>query len=188
MLNSEATRERIIDEIEKLRANLGVNDLGIVAFSGYEWIGERGEFYILPYDGDPKRPSETAISAADIFRAMPNSRGKVVLWLDTCHSGQMAKEMEDVNPTIMTFASCAANEMSVELESARGGLFTSTLVRGLDGEADKNKDGLVALDELAEFAASTTRTVGSKQGIIQNPVIAGAPGSLPVTAPAKHEN
>jgi hypothetical protein len=54
--------------------------------------------------------------------------------------------------------------------------------RGLEGEADKDRNGLVTVHAPAEFAALTTRTIGSESGIVQNLVIAGTPSTLPVTA------
>ena len=189
LLNSDATRDRVVAEIASLRAKLGMKDVGIVAFAGIEGVGKRGEFYILPFDAQLESLENTAISTEDVFRAMPNARGQVVFLLDTCRSGLMAKELERVNPTIMTFASCSADERSYEYKDfgeQGGGAFTTAVVAGLEGEADTDHDGLVSLPELGAFAAARTRDL--VDGVLlekgrQNPVISGDLRSIILTTP-----
>lgn len=188
LLNSDATRPRIMDELRRLSAELQNGSLSIVAFSGIEVVDKAGTFYILPFGSDPEKPGKTAISAADINEALGEPVGELILFMDTCRSAQMARAMSVTNPRAVTFASAAANEYCYEDDSfgeSGGGAFSSALVSGLEGKADSNKDGLVTVAELAVFAPAETRRLVEPLGFNQHPMILGNPLPSVVTLPGK---
>jgi hypothetical protein len=54
-------------------------------------------------------------------------------------------------PTTIVFAAAGANQQALADSKLGGGLFTSSLVRGLNGAADFNRDGNVTADELSVY-------------------------------------
>ena len=49
----------------------------------------------------------------------------------------------------------ASSEKGFAQEMGGNGLFTAAILEGLDGAADTNGDGLVGIDELKNYAATT---------------------------------
>lgn len=66
--------------------------------------------------------------------------------------------------------SSMSNEYSLEQSGIRQGIFSHFLIRGLNGEADTNKDGIVSVVELFEFVKLNVLSHTNRR---QTPVIAG---------------
>ncbi len=66
--------------------------------------------------------------------------------------------------------SSKADETSLESAGLRQGVFSHFLIRGLKGEADKDKNKTVTVEELYEFVAQNVRDYTGNR---QSPVIKG---------------
>lgn len=67
------------------------------------------------------------------------------------------------------FSSSRGGEFSYESDSIQNGYFTYELLRGMAGtKGDKNKDGVVSVDELREYVI---KNVSESTGGLQNPVV-----------------
>jgi hypothetical protein len=173
LYNSDATRAKVLSEIRMLRDRLNRDEVAIIAFAGIELVADK--FYLLPHDADSSDPTNTAISADDIFSVMPNAKGQIIFLLDTCHSARFGEELHQINPGIITLASCSQSELAYESKPFRkggGGAFTTAVGKGLKGAADANGDGAITLAELAEFARVETPKIPATSGP-QHPVIIG---------------
>ncbi|HMG15262.1 MAG TPA: hypothetical protein VK590_07450, partial [Saprospiraceae bacterium] len=63
-----------------------------------------------------------------------------------------------------------SEETSLESQGLRQGVFSHFLIRGMKGEADKNKDNIVTIKELYEYIYENVKEyTGDKQ----TPVISG---------------
>ena len=72
-------------------------------------------------------------------------------------------------------------EVSLELAEFGHGLFTYYLLRGLQGEADLNRDGIVSLQELYEYVEQQVSQKARSVGGNQHPVMKGElEGVLPL--------
>ena len=100
-----------------------------------------------------------------------------VLITDACHSGAITPETDrgQVNATLLDlqkslFSLTASRDREQSFESANWGgghgIFTYYVVKGLEGEADTNGDGVVSADELAEYVHTNVRLATNAQ---QNP-------------------
>jgi hypothetical protein len=182
LLDSEASRRMILANLLELKESVGPEDLGIVSFSGYEYYSaEKEEFYILPYDADSDAQNRNALSAQDLYDALQDCKGKVTVWLDTCNSGKMASQLARLNPQIATFASTQAGSYCYEFSDIEGGVFTSAMVEGLRGAADRNRDHVVTLSELALFVPNKAFEIVNQRGLVQDVVITGALDDTAVT-------
>ena len=105
--------------------------------------------------------------------------GKVVAPLDACHSGSLAEGLRPSRPDnlvrdlvtddygVVVMCSSLGREYSLESPETKAGFFTRSVVDGLSGAADFNKDGLVYIHELDRYAALRVRLLS---GGTQHPV------------------
>ncbi|MDC0993955.1 caspase family protein [Alphaproteobacteria bacterium] len=138
-----------------------------VFFAGHGLASDNGEkMYLLPYDGSPELLDDTAILRdrlfSDIAGANPRS---VTVFLDTCYSGTTRgtdmliasrpiaiKAMEKSVPDNFTvFTAAAGDQTAKPLEEAKHGMFSYFLMKGMEGEADRNSDNKITAGELHQY-------------------------------------
>jgi formylglycine-generating enzyme required for sulfatase activity len=158
------------------------DDLLLLYFSGHGVLDERGQLYLAVKDTERDFLSATAIPAAYISEAMDNSRSRrQVLILDCCHSGAFGRTKRAIGSSVGTARAFEGNgygrivltasdvtEYAWEGDQVKGeaetSVFTHHLVQGLrTGEADKDADGLITLDELYDYVYEQVVTQASKQ-------------------------
>jgi hypothetical protein len=161
--------------------NRGIDDLLLVHLSCHGVKDEDGRLYFATTDTETDHLDATSIPSEFLNRLMTRSRSRrVVLLLDCCYSGAFARgwmsragdrvdiqERFDGRGRIVLTAS-SAMEYSFEGDQLSGegrpSVFTSALVEGLStGEADRNRDGYVSVDELYDFAYDRVREVTPSQ-------------------------
>jgi len=141
-----------------------------IFFAGHGLASDDGQkMYLLPYDGAPELLDDTAILRdrlfSDIASANPRS---VTVFLDTCYSGttrgtdmliasrpiaiKALKQSVPDNFTVMTAA--RGDQTAKPLEEAKHGMFSYFLMKGMEGEADKNQDNKITAGELHSYVQS----------------------------------
>jgi hypothetical protein len=142
---------------------------------------EDGRLYFATPDTEMDHLDATSIPSEFVNRLMTRSRSRrVLLLLDCCYSGAFARgwmsragdgvdirERFDGRGRIVLTAS-SAMEYSFEGDELSGegrpSVFTSALVQGLStGEADRNRDGYISVDELYDFAYDQVRAATPSQ-------------------------
>jgi hypothetical protein len=104
-------------------------------------------------------------------------RGKSkILLTDACHSGAITPEdtqhinrtLTDLQKSLFSLTASRDRERSFESPDWGGGhgIFTYYVVKGMEGSADENADGVVTADELAEYVHTNVRQATQGQ---QNP-------------------
>jgi len=156
--------------------------------------------YLIPSDADPDDLYSTAFPMDElqtIFGRIEAER--VVVFLDACYSGAAggrtfaskktrAVNVDDLFLERLTRAKGRAiltasrpAEVSLELADLGHGLFTYYLLRGLQGAADLNRDGIVSLQELYEYVEQQVSQKARAVGGNQHPVMKGElEGVLPL--------
>ena len=122
--------------------------------------------YLLPYDGAPELLGDTAVSRDRLFSeiAQANPRS-VTVFLDTCYSGATrgkdvllasrpiaTRAKEQVVPEGFTVLTAAAGDQTAKpLEEAKRGIISYFLMKGMEGDADANKDNQTTAVELHAY-------------------------------------
>jgi tetratricopeptide (TPR) repeat protein len=190
LLNEKATAAEIYGALDWLIDEARENDRIIIYFSGHgdietKTVRQRG--FLLAHDSP--RAGYKVGGTIDITTLqdyletlVSENKARVLLVTDACRSGKLAGGAAGATHTtaalqenwakITKVLSSQAGELSGESkEWGNGhGIFTYTLLNGLWGMADSNKDGLVSLSELNIYLS---QEVPKATGESQHPVISG---------------
>ncbi len=169
-------------QIEEVFSESRPDDVLLLHFSGHGLKSESGELFFAAANTRPNRLGSTAVSADFVQRQMRTSRSRsVVLLLDCCYGGAFAQGVKvraagDANvldsfPQGKTgggrgravITASSAMEFAFEGDQLsdqrpRPSAFTSALVEGLaTGDADRDEDGWVSLNELYDYVFDKVR-------------------------------
>ncbi len=170
------------EEIEGFFQGRTSHDLLVLYFSCHGIKDDRGQLYFATKTTKLDRLASTSIPAAFVADQMYQSRARqIVLLLDCCYSGAFTRglihhagEKVDLDRfasrgRAVLFAS-SAMEYAFELDGSElsgGGVasvFTRTIVHGLrTGDADRDGDGLVSVEELYDHTLAQVRLLTPKQ-------------------------
>jgi hypothetical protein len=169
--------------VEEFFADRRPDDLLLVHFSCHGVKDEDGELYFAAANTQLRRLGATAVAADFVNRRMNRSRSRrVVLLLDCCYAGAFERGMTaradgavgikdhfgGRGRAVITASSAMEYAFEGEELTAHGSLapsvFTRALVTGLKtGEADRDQDGMVALDELYDYVYDQVRAATPNQ-------------------------
>ena len=150
-------------------------------FAGHGLASDDGkDLFILPYDGDTALLEDTAISRLELISLIEKVNPKsVTMFFDTCYSGQTRDEKnlvaslrpillkaaeQDTPNNFHIFSASNNNQTSGSIEEAKHGIFSYYLMKGLEGNADGNKDDQITNGELFAYLATNV----SKESFTQN--------------------
>jgi tetratricopeptide (TPR) repeat protein/uncharacterized caspase-like protein len=169
LTGAKATLVAIRRELEEWLPSVAKeNDRVLVYFAGHGFVVQ-GQAYLAPYDIEPARISQTAYPMATLGSVFGKIRAKwKVLLTDSCHSGAVAPDTDiqtinrsliDMTRSVFSLTASRDRERSFESPDWGGGhgIFTYYVVRGLEGEADHNRNGIVTADELGEYVRTNVR-------------------------------
>lgn len=169
-------------QIEDLFSESRADDVLLLHFSCHGLKSESGELFFAARNTRPNRLGSTAVSADFVQRCMKASRSRcIVLFLDCCYGGAFSQGVTvrasgEVN-VLDSFHSeklgggrgraviTASNSMEYAFEGdhladdhRQPSVFTTALVEGLaTGEADRDEDGWVSLNELYDYVFDKVR-------------------------------
>lgn len=143
-------------------------DRVLIYFAGHGFV-YRGKAYLAPYDIDLGNIGATGYGMDALGAAIGSkirARSKIVL-TDACHSGAITPEdtqsinrsLADLQKSVFSLTASRDRERSFESPDWGGGhgIFTYYVVKGMEGSADENGDGIVTADELAEYVHVNVR-------------------------------
>lgn len=208
LVNGDATTSEVKRAIRVFLAATGPDDLVLLYFACHgapDLTGVAKPLYLLTHDADLRDIAGTALPMDDIAWCMNNyvRASRVVIIADACYSAGLVTGGRDPAPPTAMIVNQYLQKLS---ESPRGigyltsarkdqqsledvkwggghGVFTWFLLEGLQGAADgygsgRVKDGLVTLDELAEYVTDRVRHETDRH---QEPLLGG--GDFPRTFP-----
>jgi tetratricopeptide (TPR) repeat protein len=179
LAGSRATLANVRRELEQwLPGAAKEDDRVLIYFAGHGFVFG-GHGYLAPYDFDVKQPEATGYPMESLGRVIGTSikaKWKVLL-TDSCHSGAITPETKpelvngkllSLDPSLFSLTASRDREQSLESPDLGGGhgVFTYYVVKGMEGAADENRDGIVNADELAEYVHRNVREYTQGQ---QNP-------------------
>ena len=131
------------------------------------------EIYLLSHRTIPQVLDQTAIQRKKLFDNIVSTQPRsVTVFLDTCYSGTSRNEetlvaqrglaiepMKQSTPDNFTVFSAAGMKQTAKmLDEAEHGLFSYYLMKGMEGDADSNKDRQITSGELHNYVlANVTR-------------------------------
>ncbi len=138
-----------------------------IFYAGHGLATDDGsEMYLLPYDGAPQLLERTAISRKQLFNDIAASNPKsVTVFLDTCYSGTtrgtetliasrpiaIKAKQQDIPEGFTVMTAAAGDQTAKPLEEAKHGMFSYFLMKGMEGDADANKDNRITAGELHAY-------------------------------------
>jgi hypothetical protein len=182
------------------RVRPGQSDV-FVYYSGHSVPDpETREAYFAPYDCDPAYAKVTGYSLKTFYEQLSRLPARsVTVVLDACFSGQTAQNevlLKGISPALLmvndpamtlpngvVFTSSTAQQVSSWYPEKKHGLFTYFFLKGLQGEADANRDRGVTVAEIDRYVGENVpywaRRLNNRE---QTPQVRGAaPGRVLVT-------
>ncbi len=145
--------------------------------------------YLIPYDIDPNYTS-TGYALEELFLNLGQiSARSVTIVVDACFSGGTrdgSPLLADSRPVyietisaaipknVVVFSAASGNEVSSAYKSKKHGLFTYFFLKGLNGEADSNKDKKITILEMYDYLEDTIPSQASKMDREQHPTLMGS--------------
>ncbi len=178
LIGSRATLANLRRELEEWLPSVAkAPDRVLIYFAGHGFVYQ-GRAYLAPHDFDPAGVAQTGYAMdtlGSIIGSKIAARSKVLL-TDSCHSGaitpedtqQINRRLADLSKSLFSLTASRDRERSFESPDWGGGhgIFTYYVVKGMEGSADENGDGVVTADELAEYVHTQVRQATNGQ---QNP-------------------
>jgi len=145
-----------------------------VFFAGHGLVSESDkEIYLLPQSAIPQVLDQTAIQRKKLFDDIASTQPRsVTVFLDTCYSGTSRNEetlvahrgvtivpiKQSIPDNFTVFSAAGMTQTAKILHEAEHGLFSYYLMRGMEGDADSNKDRQITSGELHKYVlANVTR-------------------------------
>ena len=166
-----------------------------VFYSGHGLPAADGKgLYLLPVATDRDFVDKTAVLQSEINAALQAAKPKsVTLFLDSCYSG-LAKTGElllasarplvlqsklAAFPTEFTVISAAQHDqISSSSPELKHGIFSYYLMKGMEGEADENKDGKITVGEMHAYLADRVARQAGAVNRLQTPQLLGDPSRV----------
>ena len=166
LLNEEATRARILYELDRIAGVVRPEDtfLFYAASHGVQ-NAVRGGFLLIPHDAGAAVVGDvltrSALDEATLVAALSRVRARnALLLLDTCHAGQFeVEELADVGQETGRYLLAASGPLQLAMDSydGRNGVFLTAVREALQGGAPQDREGVV---EALSFGEYVTRRVG----------------------------
>ena len=139
-----------------------------VFFSGHGYPGLDGQgLYFLPHGVDKDYMDRTAVKQKEVIAALQAVQPKAVtMFIDSCYSGQTRagdtlvagskpialKQTEMTYPSDFTVITASnMDQISWSSNDLKHGIFSYYLMKGMEGDADANKDGKITASEMHEY-------------------------------------
>lgn len=212
LLDEQATLTEIKSAMGTFLArNAGEDDMVCIYFAGHgspelDPTGKADdnlEKFIVPYDAKKDDLFGYGLSM-DTIRKILDERiesKRAIFFIDSCYSGEAGgrtfsrpdfgvrnitisekfiEQLSGEGRIIVTASK--PDELSLETDELKHGLFTYYLVEGLKGKADLNADGVVTVDELYKYVYEQVEKKARQLGGTQHPLKKGTiVGEIPLT-------
>lgn len=200
LTDEQATMRNIKTAIGKeIRCRAESKDSVIIFYAGHgapemdtDSNSDNMKKYLVPTEAELDNLQATGIAMSEIQMFLKRFVAKqVFFFIDSCYSG-IAGGRTFQSPHFQTRAiqkndflynmggegrfimtACDVNEVSIEVPKLKHGLFSYYLIKGLKGFADRDKDGLVTIDELYDYIFENVKRDASKFGGSMSPLKTG---------------
>ena len=172
LTDAQATKGNILDGLEWLQRQATGKDVAVLFFAGHGINDPTGGFYFLPVEADLEKLKRTGVSQFDITSTVAGIAGKVLVFMDACHSGNLLGKLKrrgvvGVNSVIneltsaengaVVFSSATGRQYALENKEWGNGAFTKGVVEGIRGKADYNATGRITLNMLDLYVSERVK-------------------------------
>jgi len=180
LYDDQATRENILKAFDRLMdpRRISKDDRVFIFFAGHgvtRTIGGKEKGYIMPVDGVMEKFASTAISTDQLHEFQEAIPAKHLFYvMDACYSGTIftrgiglrselfTSKAEAISKftsrkTRVAITAGSKDEQVVDLSDQGISVFTFYFLRGLDGDADVDRDEIITSSELADYVAKNVR-------------------------------
>jgi hypothetical protein len=189
LTDSKANRTELLKAMRSwMRTEVNGKSDVYIFFAGHGLASADGsKTYLLPADGDRDLLDETSILRDDLIASAKGAK-TITLFLDTCYSGGTRTNevlLADARPiaivpdksalpsNVTVLAAASGSQLSSTYEAAQQGLFSYWLMKGLEGDADTNKDKKITAGELHEYVARQVGPMAQRRNRQQDPQLMG---------------
>jgi hypothetical protein len=161
LADQKATKDEILDGLDWIQKETTSKDVAIIFLAGHGVNDPGGLYYFLPVNVQTERLKRTGVAFSDIKNTVASLAGKIVVFLDTCHAGNImgkrrgaldvtgvVNELTTADSGAVVFASSTGNQYSIEDPAWGNGAFTKALVEGITGKADYTGKGRITINML----------------------------------------
>jgi WD40 repeat protein len=164
LVDKDANKDGILNGLEWIQNQTTSKDVAMVFISGHGLNDNNGRLYYLPVNFNLENFKSTGLPADEITMTFSNIKGKVIYFMDTCHSGNLKlttsrgigemdltgliNELTSAENGTIVFCSSAGKQVSVESPEWGNGAFTKALLEGLGGKADYLGKGTITVNQL----------------------------------------
>lgn len=197
LLDENAHKKKIMEAFEGFK-KVTPDDRILIYFAGHGTTkpGSDGgrDAYLVPFDTNVQNLESTAIPMNVIASAMEMiPTQNVIFIIDSCYSGNsigrsfpfgpQTRDFDDPKPFVSAIAgkegrvvitSAKPNQVALELDNLKHGLFSYFLLEAMRGFADQDGNGLVSLIEAYGYISNRVVQVSKELGWEQNPQFSGA--------------
>ena len=174
LIDREATTASVYDALSWLTAVCKQNDVVYFYFAGHGDMESQTMYklgFLLTYNTPRTNYINNAVRIEDLNNfantLSTKNKARVVLITDACHSGTLAgndyrgnylvgEQLRTRLANEIRITSCGPNELAMEHEAWGGGrgVFSFYFINGLIGFADKERDGIVRLNDMRNYLDS----------------------------------
>jgi WD40 repeat protein len=176
LANEKATKDEILDGLDWIQRETTSKDVAIVFLAGHGVNDPSGIYYFLPVNANTEKLKRTGTPFSDIKNTIASLTGKTIVFLDTCHSGNImgkrrgaldttgiVNELASAESGAVVFASSTGNQYSVEDPAWKNGAFTKALVEGISGKADYSGKGKITINMLDLYISERVKELTKGQ-------------------------
>ncbi|MFH1155996.1 MAG: caspase family protein [Pseudomonadota bacterium] len=176
LVNDEVTRNSIIENITTHLGKAGPHDIVFLFMAGHGTKhAQSGSYYFMPSDSEFDTILSKGLRMSDFeesVKIMAGNVEKIIVAMDTCHSGALrvgmrgGGETEDIAASISEASglyilsaskagevSLESNRFKLDPEFSGHGVFTYALVEAMKGPADYDGNGYISVNEMFQAVA-----------------------------------
>lgn len=177
LVNEEATYLNIRLALRDFLASATDEDIIIFYVAAHGIPDRRNEYYLVAHDTPADQLSGLGVPLREVTEGLERAYGQMkIAFIDACHAGGIGERntrgvdanqanemfleaMRSATGGWVNFVAAEANQTSEEGEEWGGGhgVFTYSLLQGLEGHADHNGDRVVDLGELLDYTRERVR-------------------------------
>jgi uncharacterized caspase-like protein len=192
LLDDDADVSGILTALQNwlpLKVRKGKTDV-YVFYSGHGLPSPDGKsLFFLPVGANKDFVAKTAISQQEIVAGLKAAQPKsVTMFIDSCYSGQIRTGetlLASARPVVLTvqdtayppdftvITASASDQIASSSPDLKHGIFSYYLMKGLEGEADENKDGTITIGKLQTYLAERVPRFAMTMSRKQEPQLTG---------------